>query len=215
MKLLHSFKKNEQGNDYVVGDLHGMYDLLMIGLKKVGFDKKRDRLFAVGDLIDRGEKNVECLALCYEPWFFSVRGNHEQMAFDSILGYAPSEMWFQNGGRWYIQEESDELAATFHDLSERLPYGIEVETDTGLVGIVHADVMRPHWLDNFSGENACNQYMLWSRSRAYGHCNYIVEGIDRLYVGHTPVKKKEVIDNVHYIDLGSCFYNNLYIERIS
>lgn len=213
--MLHHFKRNQKGNDYVVGDIHGMYDLLMEGLKKVGFDKSCDRLFAVGDLIDRGPDSIKCLALCYEPWFFTVRGNHEQMMFDYLLGYNDGGMWVSNGGSWYITEECDDLNATIHDLSERLPYGIEVETDTGLVGIVHADVMRPVWTDNFKGEEEAATYMLWSRSRAYGHCNYKIEGIDRLYVGHTPLKKPEVIDNVHYIDVGSCFWNNLYIEKIS
>lgn len=215
MKTLHHFNKNQKGDDYVVGDIHGMYDVLMGELKKIGFDKSCDRLFSVGDLIDRGPDSIKCLALCYEPWFFPVRGNHEEMAFDCILGYSDGGMWIQNGGAWYLGEECDELNGTFHDLSERLPHGIEVETDSGLVGVVHADVMRPKWKDNFNGETEALVYMLWSRSRVMGHCNYVIEGIDRLYVGHSVLSAPEVIDNVHYIDIGCGYKDKIYIEKIS
>ena len=82
---LHKFKKNQAGNDYVVGDIHGMYILLIESLNEIGFNFTSDRLFTVGDLIDRGPDSVKCLELCYEPWFYSVRGNHEQMAFDAVI----------------------------------------------------------------------------------------------------------------------------------
>jgi len=45
---------NQAGKDYVIGDLHGCYELLERLLDAVGFDKSKDRLFSVGDLIDRG-----------------------------------------------------------------------------------------------------------------------------------------------------------------
>ncbi|MGL9724118.1 metallophosphoesterase [Sodalis sp. (in: enterobacteria)] len=34
----------------------------------------------LGDLIDRGPQSEACLPLLENPWFRSVRGNHEQMA---------------------------------------------------------------------------------------------------------------------------------------
>ena len=61
---MHIFiPKNIKGRDFVVGDIHGHYDLLKTELKTVGFDKQKDRLFSVGDIIDRGPKSEECLTL--------------------------------------------------------------------------------------------------------------------------------------------------------
>ncbi len=75
-------------NVWVVGDLHGCYTNLMNRLDAVGFDPAQDLLVSVGDLIDRGTENVECLDLINQPWFRAVRGNHEQMMLDAIAaGY--------------------------------------------------------------------------------------------------------------------------------
>jgi serine/threonine protein phosphatase 1 len=41
------------GRDFVLGDLHGTTDLLRLLMEHVAFDPKKDRLFSVGDLIDR------------------------------------------------------------------------------------------------------------------------------------------------------------------
>ena len=42
---MHIFiPKNIKGRDFVVGDIHGHYDLLKTELKTVGFDKQKDRL---------------------------------------------------------------------------------------------------------------------------------------------------------------------------
>ncbi|MCS1270882.1 DUF551 domain-containing protein [Escherichia coli] len=48
-------------NIWVVGDLHGCYTRLMSELHRVDFDPAQDLLISVGDLIDRGTENVECL----------------------------------------------------------------------------------------------------------------------------------------------------------
>ena len=47
---------NLLGKDYVIGDIHGAYDELMYGLGRVEFNPDKDRLIAVGDLIDRGKQ---------------------------------------------------------------------------------------------------------------------------------------------------------------
>jgi len=78
-KWLIEIPLNEKGKDYIVGDLHGNYYLLLEALKKINFDPDKDRLFSVGDLVDRGPNVYECLKLLDEPWFFAVKGNHENM----------------------------------------------------------------------------------------------------------------------------------------
>lgn len=71
--------RNRLGRDFVVGDLHGQRPLLEARLAAVGFDPRIDRVFSVGDLIDRGPDSLETLALIEEPWFHAVLGNHELM----------------------------------------------------------------------------------------------------------------------------------------
>ena len=86
--VLVKLPANLLGKDYVVGDLHGCFDELELLLNYVSFDKERDRLFCVGDLIHRGPKSLECLNLLKsrnsknEKWFFSTLGNHDEVYND-------------------------------------------------------------------------------------------------------------------------------------
>ena len=133
-------------NIWVVGDLHGCYTNLMNRLDAVGFDPAQDLLVSVGDLIDRGTENVECLDLINQPWFRAVRGNHEQMMLDAIAaGYGGKEIhWRQNGGSWYyfLDPEQEILAKSLIPKVAALPLIIEVMTEGKRVVVCHADY--PH-----------------------------------------------------------------------
>ncbi len=77
--IIKTIEGNNFSSIYVVGDLHGCYSLLMNDLKKRNFNFEKDLLICVGDLIDRGNENLECISLLDLPWFCAVRGNHEEM----------------------------------------------------------------------------------------------------------------------------------------
>ncbi|WP_100643868.1 symmetrical bis(5'-nucleosyl)-tetraphosphatase [Alteromonas facilis] len=64
---------------YVVGDIQGCYKGLVGLLKKIQFDAKKDTLWAVGDLVARGEDSLSTLQLLYElgDSFHTVLGNHD------------------------------------------------------------------------------------------------------------------------------------------
>ena len=49
-------------NVFIVGDIHGCYDLLIAQLKEVGFNFDKDICFGVGDLVDRGPQNEQCIS---------------------------------------------------------------------------------------------------------------------------------------------------------
>ena len=55
--MIKRFELNNKGRDYVVGDIHGCFSLLSKELYEIGFDEKTDRLFSVGDLVDRGTES--------------------------------------------------------------------------------------------------------------------------------------------------------------
>ena len=86
MSLVQRFAQNTWGRDFVVGDVHGCFDYLRAVLEHVQFDEVSDRLFCVGDLVDRGPQSEEAIDWIAKPWFHAVRGNHEQMAIDVAAG---------------------------------------------------------------------------------------------------------------------------------
>lgn len=141
------FCQNTSGRDYCIGDLHGMYDLLLQKMEEVNFDITQDRIFAVGDLIDRGPQSMKCLDLLFEPWFFSCMGNHEEMMLEAVLrgDNMQGGVWVRNGGAWAVLEHHAEgdwdkdFVETLEAVEQLLPLAMEVQTEFGPVGILHAD----------------------------------------------------------------------------
>jgi len=66
-------------NNFVVGDIQGCYRGLRRALKKAEFDEKRDKLWAVGDLVARGPDSLSTLSYLHDlgPHFQTVLGNHD------------------------------------------------------------------------------------------------------------------------------------------
>ena len=65
--------------NYVVGDIQGCLSGLLLLLEKVSFDPQKDKLWAVGDLIARGNESLETLLFLQQlgDAFSSVLGNHD------------------------------------------------------------------------------------------------------------------------------------------
>lgn len=197
---LKRFSENLQGKDYVVGDIHGCFSKLEDALNRIGFDRSVDRLFSVGDLVDRGPECQNVLKWLDYPWFYAVRGNHD----DFVLRYktVDQDNWIVNGGLWFmslLDHEKQELA----DAMSVLPLVIEVETPNGLVGIVHADPIIHDWscMEEFLNENRRNRNgVMWSRRRVESLDDSPVQNVHKVIVGHTPNPRPYVLGNVHHID---------------
>jgi serine/threonine protein phosphatase 1 len=88
---------------YVVGDVHGCYlTLKTLVEEKIGLSKS-DRLYLLGDYIDRGPmsfETVEYLINLINNGFsiFLLRGNHEQMLLDSLNDLYSFKLWMINAG---------------------------------------------------------------------------------------------------------------------
>ena len=67
--LVRRLLENTRGRDFVVGDLHGCLPDLKALLTTVSFNPDKDRLIAVGDLVDRGPESLGVLRLLGAPWF--------------------------------------------------------------------------------------------------------------------------------------------------
>lgn len=108
--LIKSFEPNTAGRDFVIGDLHGAISTFYKLLQDLNFNPEVDRMFSVGDLVDRGEDSMACLRLIEEPWFHAIKANHEDMMIGAIKGFQSGDYWTpRNGAGWalpFLQEIS-------------------------------------------------------------------------------------------------------------
>lgn len=141
MRYYEKIDGSKYRNILVVGDLHGCYTNLMKKLETIGFDTKKDLLISVGDLVDRGTENVECLELITFPWFRAVRGNHEQMMIDGLSERGNVNHWLLNGGGWFFNLDYDKeiLAKALAHKADELPLIIELVSKDKKYVICHAD----------------------------------------------------------------------------
>ncbi|MCX2590177.1 metallophosphoesterase, partial [Proteus penneri] len=199
---------------WVVGDIHGCFNLLKRNMHRVDFDKEKDLLISVGDLIDRGDQNVECLDMINEKWFRAVRGNHEQMAIDALFNGGDVNNWLCNGGNWFFLQnyEGEILSRACLAKVERLPFIIEVNTNGKKTVIAHADYPSDEY--EF-GKPVDEQYVIWSRERIGDDNAREIKGADLFLFGHTPmIKGIEKRANQEYIDTGAVFGYGLTMRQI-
>lgn len=206
--MIKYFDINAVGRDFVVGDIHGEFHLVTNQLMDLEFDVTKDRLFSVGDLVDRGVDSKASLQWLSKRWLHAVRGNHEQMVIDSIDDPNMAACLYQNGGGWFFgltEEEQMKYIAAFR----KLPYAIEIDTPHGTVGIIHAECPYSDW-DRFKANlpTASKQLLatcIWARTKIEYQDDLPVAGLHKLYVGHTPLKEVRELGNVVYLDTGAVF----------
>lgn len=203
------FAQNTAGRDFIVGDIHGCFTRLQAHLDLIGFDASVDRLFSVGDLVDRGPESELALDWLAKPWFHAVRGNHEQMAIDHAAGFSDDRIYIANGGAWYLAMTKPEQRLFAGEFSA-MPIAITLETEAGLVGLVHAECPAADWdslihaLNSAQGEQVA-MCCMWSRDRITNAFEDDVSGVRAVVVGHTPVQSWTSLGNVLYIDTGAVF----------
>lgn len=204
---------NTKGRDFIVGDIHGTFSVVAAALNAVRFQFGKDRLFAVGDLVDRGPESRRARAFATNPSVFPCLGNHEDMFLELYShGDEPNEAILRyqtrhNGMGWWMDLPQDErmaLVRAFRDL----PIVQEIETTRGIVGLVHAEVPIGMDWQTFvanveAGDRATIKSALWGRTRIQHGDASGVRGIDRVFCGHTIIDAPHQAGNVYYIDTGS------------
>lgn len=197
---VRQFPSNEHGRDFVVGDMHGQLSMFLRLLEISRFDPACDRVFSVGDLIDRGPDSPGCLALLAQPWFKAVRGNHEDMLIRTWMGRPTN--WIANGGRWWSSvplERRDPMAVA----CEALPLVIVVGEGSRRFNVLHGEWFGDD-ADLDAGEFCRDeiQSLLWGRLLIGGFPPDAKPGLSTTYVGHTPVDAVKRIGSLVYIDTG-------------
>ena len=148
MNTIPRIEANPAGRDFVAGDVHGEFPTLQRLLDQVGFDPQADRLFALGDLVDRGPNSGAAL-----DWIesgritLSVRGNHEQRLLDRI-NRADEEpdagAWGLAMHPWFADVDRDAWPR-WKAMIHSMPLAATVATRERPVGLVHASPTARAW----------------------------------------------------------------------
>jgi len=198
------FGLNTKGRDLAVGDIHGHFGRLEAALAAARFSPEHDRLFAVGDLVDRGPESAEVLAWLERPWFHAICGNHDLMTWRRAMNNPIPDVDHRlHGGEWLDACDGDTQVRIATCLNA-LPLAIEVETPGGVVGLVHADFPYDDWQAirgagfSLDDEDAC----LWSIDRYRMQYAKPVRNVRAVVHGHMTLRKPAQLGNVYYIDTG-------------
>lgn len=243
MNIKYLFKNNK-GRDFVCGDLHGCFSLLETKLHEVDFNPKLDRLFSVGDIIDRGSDSINALKYFNKDWFYSIRGNHEQMLLDwcteATAGFRYDAFRFhmQNGGVWiadylgvHIQQLADDILLDppitekypelnhWVDALSKLPFAMEIKSNRKKIGLVHAEIPENVKWPSLEAElhkTNVRYSLLYSRKyiRSRKPKKYRIAGVDEIYCGHTILDIPQKIGNINYIDTGAYSQQNLTLIEL-
>ncbi len=243
MKIKYFFKNNK-GRDFVCGDLHGSFSLLEEKLAEVDFRPQTDRLFCVGDIIDRGRESAQALSYLSKSWFYCIRGNHEQIFLDWCTEDTPVyrndafRFHMRNGGTWvadylgiHIQQLADDITLEqpitqiypklkrWVDAIKNLPYAMEIKSSGKKIGIVHAEIPAAIKWPSLEAElNKPNVLysILFSRKYIYADNKkkYHIDDVDEIYCGHTIVDVPKKMGNINYIDTGAYAHKNLTLIEL-
>lgn len=209
---LRHFPANLIGRDFIVGDVHGCLSELRLLLAAVNFDPLRDRLFSVGDLVDRGPLSRESLALLAEPWFFAARGNHEQMICDYWENPSGNPKLAQPWAAGFSAKEIHALSG----MIQKLPHVIKVGDGPEAFYVLHAELWKQRALLTekmideclFGDEGRAVEKVLWSRAISDAHeagrLGMIHDPeLPRIFCGHTIKQFPTAIGRCIYLDTGA------------
>ena len=203
-------RPSARGRDLVVGDVHGCFRTLNRALTELRFDPASDRLFGVGDLVDRGPHSAEALVWVESRFEAVVMGNHERQLL----------YWFDPHRRRSSLRRPDWLRRVprtqhrrWRAALARMPVAVTIETAYGAVGLVHADVPNRDWTVATSMLEAgapdhVDIALLGidaSEEEVRRHRSWPVAGLRALVHGHFVVDEMELVSNRWNIDTGATF----------
>lgn len=219
MNFLTYHPSNIQGRDFVVGDLHGCFGAFKKLLDHVRFHPGLDRVFAVGDLVDRGPQSVECLQLLQQPWFFSCMGNHEHMLWSHLQR---PDQFEPHDPVWLKKEcpsitDRQRFAGRWLGWLERLPLIMKVGNTERSFYVVHAEILESKRSvteemiasEDFVDPVKARHRMLWGRSliTAYTQDRPVLRAHDpnmpKIFCGHTVLDRPLQLAKQVYLDGGA------------
>lgn len=167
--------------DYCISDIHGQYDLFCRLMDRIDFGSG-DRLFVMGDMIDKGPDSVRLVKLVFSmPDVYPIAGNHEHVFlnyYHNLMRESEDYDAVLEKLRNYFADGSL-LDWAIVDQLEALPYYTETERFIG----VHAGLkVKDDRLLSVS-ETSVNTLVY---DRAFKEPDLLPEGGKCVFFGHTP-----------------------------
>lgn len=163
---------------YCCADLHGVYEAWQ-QIKNI-LDET-DTLYFLGDAADRGPDSWKIITeMLADPRVVYLKGNHEDMFVNAILGsYDDERLWMHNGGQvtlqsWAIETNKDK--SWIYKL-EALPDHIEI------------DLNNKHFILSHAGCDPIDEYPDWIWDREHFISNWPSDPkYENTFIihGHTP-----------------------------
>ena len=194
---------------FAIGDIHGCAKTLRKMLLEEIRIQKQDRIYCLGDFVDRGRDSkgvIDFILEMREKGFkiHTLRGNHEQMMMDSAGSMENFMLWIKNGGDATLKSFG---ITSYHDLQpayKNFLHRTKFVISSGDYLLVHAG-LNFHSPDPFEDREA----MLWIR-------DFYIDphqlGNRTILHGHTPRPLPVILSQQGMaINLyGGCVYNLLH-----
>jgi len=183
---------------FAVGDVHGMYDKLVMLMEKIPFHPSEDLLIFLGDYIDRGPSSLASLDYVmeltskYPKNVIALLGNHEFMMLNYFKGQQNDPacienllyIWLENGGYTTakeIQTLSDEELKKRIDWVRSLPLFYQIDN----FYFCHAGI-RP----SVPLAKQKKKDLLWIRDSFFEQYN---NQYGTIVIGHTVIQKRKYL----------------------
>ncbi|MDR3020225.1 MAG: AAA family ATPase [Treponema sp.] len=224
-------KENETKQFDIIGDIHGCYDELCELLTKLGYDVNKESFTAshsenrkvifLGDLCDRGPKNIEVLKLVmnmkHEGGARCVLGNHDDKFLRKLKG---SDVQLTHGLDITVEQLEKQDAAFIKKVKDFLVgLNCHLILDNGKLVAVHAGLNEKyHGKNNRQVKALCLYGETTGEKDEYGlparlpwAKNY--RGKALVVYGHVPNLEVQLLNNTASIDTGCVFGGKLTAYR--
>lgn len=200
--------------EFAIGDIHGCCKTFKrLLLEKIQL-RKSDKIYCIGDYIDRGNDSKGVLDFILELrrigyQIHTLRGNHEQMMMDALSSVSKLQHWLSNGGIDTMEsfglKSVNEIASEYVSFLKRTKYYIK----TSKYIFVHAGL-------NFKKSNLFEdkEAMLWMRNFSP---DQPALGTQLLIHGHTPISLDAILSqqgNCFNIDGGCVFTEHRHLGKL-
>lgn len=138
----------------VIGDVHGHYDTLVDLLEAIALSHD-DKVYFLGDLIDRGPQSKQVVQLVMEEGYQCLLGNHEHMLLETLgkggINNHRLQGWLYGGGYATLVSYEHHVPQEHLDWMKKLP----THLDLGDVWLVHGGVHPQIPLEDQTAEQFC------------------------------------------------------------
>lgn len=191
---------------YLTSDIHGDVHHFKRALKMINFNPSVDKMFVLGDVLDRGKDGIELLRYVKkgveEGYMFMIKGNHELFAQMYLDGVLDSGTWYSWGGKETIRDLDRMKPQEAEDIKKwiaELPHYILLDWEGEEIVLTHSGLAEECMVETddkvdviASIENAVesDEFNYLVSTDLHYFASSIVRKLDHfMIVGHVPVMR--------------------------